>query len=330
MLAFANGAQVEAEIVIGADGVRSVTRRALYGDDNPTYTGQMVWRALLSASDVPAEVLEPKGHTQWVGPGCHFMGYYIRRGKLVNIVTQQDTDKWVEEGWSTRGDPDEMRLSFPNPEPRLEKLLSLVTECSKWGLFQRGPSRESGPRPRATDRRRGACHAAQCRARRLPAFPGRLHPCALARGLPRSHRGLCQFPPHPHPARAWGAAALLLQCSLQAHARDSAAQKASIASGTSSVHGSSDWVWIRSHWRMGQRAFRSCRLCCLSLGPVETAGQRPTRPAPSVPVFVGREIGTPRACTRPASRKARCISGTLADQICSKFDAFNSSAFRVT
>src|SRR5262245_66200023 len=43
-LAFANGARVDAEIVIGADGVRSVIRRALYGDDNPTYTGLMVWR----------------------------------------------------------------------------------------------------------------------------------------------------------------------------------------------------------------------------------------------------------------------------------------------
>jgi salicylate hydroxylase len=27
------------------------------------------------------------------------------------------------------------------------------------------------------------------------------------------------------------------------HMRDSAAQKASIASGTSSVHGNTDWVW---------------------------------------------------------------------------------------
>src|SRR3954471_5869960 len=44
-LAFANGARVEAELVIGADGVRSVIRQALYGDDNPAYTGQMVWRA---------------------------------------------------------------------------------------------------------------------------------------------------------------------------------------------------------------------------------------------------------------------------------------------
>src|SRR5260221_2183117 len=49
ILAFANGTQVEAEIGIGADGVRSVIRRSLYGDDNPAYTGQMVWPAPLDA-----------------------------------------------------------------------------------------------------------------------------------------------------------------------------------------------------------------------------------------------------------------------------------------
>src|SRR6266699_1483933 len=37
ILAFANGARVEADIMIGADGVRSAVRRALYGDDNPSY-----------------------------------------------------------------------------------------------------------------------------------------------------------------------------------------------------------------------------------------------------------------------------------------------------
>jgi len=136
-LGFTNGAHHEAEALIGADGVRSVVRHALYGDDDPTYTGQMVWRALLKGSDVPPECLEPTGHVQWVGPGCHFIAYYIRSKELVNVVTQEDTDKWVDEGWSTRGDPDEMRRSFPNPEPRLEKILSIVTECSKWGLFTR-------------------------------------------------------------------------------------------------------------------------------------------------------------------------------------------------
>ncbi len=73
--------------MLGADGVRSVLRQALYGADNPTYTGQMVWRSLLNSRDVPEEVLEPMGHTQWVGPGRHLLAYKIRQGKLVNIVT---------------------------------------------------------------------------------------------------------------------------------------------------------------------------------------------------------------------------------------------------
>ena len=136
-LAFANGATRDADIVIGADGIHSVVRRALYGDDNPAYTGQMVWRALLKGSIVPPELLEPTGHVQWIGAGRHFFAYYLRGRDVLNIVTQEDTDKWVEEGWSTPGDPDEMRASFPGAEPRLAAILSLVTECSKWGLFTR-------------------------------------------------------------------------------------------------------------------------------------------------------------------------------------------------
>jgi len=137
ILSFANGARVEAEIVIAADGVRSVIRETLYGDDHPTYTGQMVWRALLDGADVPKQLLEPTGFIQWVGPGCHLLALYIRGKKIVNLVSQDDTNKWVEESWSAQGDPGEMRASFPNPEPRLATLLSLVTKCSKWGLFTR-------------------------------------------------------------------------------------------------------------------------------------------------------------------------------------------------
>ncbi|HUB97473.1 MAG TPA: FAD-dependent monooxygenase [Stellaceae bacterium] len=143
-LVFANGERCEADAVIAADGIHSVIRQILYGDDHPTYTGQMVWRSLLNGSDVPPGVMEPVGHVQWLGPGCHLVAYYLRGTDVVNVVTQEDTAKWVEEGWSTPGDPDEMRLSFPNPEPRLERLLSIVTKCSKWGLFTRPLSEKWG------------------------------------------------------------------------------------------------------------------------------------------------------------------------------------------
>ena len=242
LLAFANGTEVEAEIVIGADGVRSVIRQALYGDDNPTYTGQMVWRALLNGGDVPAEVLEPTGHIQWVGPGCHLLAYYIRGRKLVNIVTQEDTDKWVEEGWSTRGDPDEMRLSFPNPEPRLETLLSVVSACSKWGLFTR-PLTQNWGRGRIQligdaahamlpNAGQGACQAfedAYILARWLEACRDPVEAFANFRRIriPRVH----------------GVQRLSFSNARFKHMRDSAAVKESIASGKSSVHGNADWVW---------------------------------------------------------------------------------------
>jgi salicylate hydroxylase len=242
VLHFANGARVEAEYVIGADGVRSVVRHALYGDDNPTYTGQMVWRTLLDARDVPAEIVKPTGHIQWVGPGRHFIAYYIRAKKLVNIVTQEDTDKWVEEGWSTRGDPDEMRASFPDPEPRLAKLLSIVTECSKWGLFTR-PLTTNWGRGRIEligdaahamlpNAGQGACQAfedAYILARWMNACPDPAEAFANFRRIriPRVH----------------GVQRLSLSNARFKHMRDPAAQKAHIAAGTGSVHGNSHWVW---------------------------------------------------------------------------------------
>jgi salicylate hydroxylase len=242
MLAFANGAEVEAEFLIAADGVRSVIRQALYGDDNPTYTGQMVWRSLLKGSDVPEDVMEPMGHTQWVGPGCHFIAYYIRQRKFLNIVTQEDTDKWVEEGWSTGGDPDEMRLSFPNPEPRLEKLLGLVTECSKWGLFTR-PLTQNWGRGRIQligdaahamlpNAGQGACQAfedAYILGRWLEACRDPVEAFANFRRIriPRVH----------------GVQRLSISNARFKHMRDAATQKESIAAGQGSVHGNSDWVW---------------------------------------------------------------------------------------
>lgn len=240
-LAFADGTTVEANIVIAADGVRSVIRHALYGDDSPAYTGQMVWRALLKGSDVPPELLEPTGHIQWVGPGCHLLAYYLRHGEVVNIVTQEDTDKWVAEGWSIPGDPAEMRSSFPNPEPRLAKLLSIVTECSKWGLFTR-PLTDNWGRGRIQligdaahamlpNAGQGACQAFE------DAY-------ILARWLAAERDPATAFAafrririPRVHAVQRFSIARARFK-----HMHDSAAQKAMV-NADKTIHGSTDWIW---------------------------------------------------------------------------------------
>ncbi len=238
---FTNGVTVEADMVIAADGVRSVVRQALYGDDNPTYTGQMVWRALLKGSDVPKEVMEPTGYVQWVGSGRHLNAYYLRGGEVINIVTQEDTDQWVDEGWSTSGDPDAMRRSFPNAEPRLERLLRCVTDCSKWGLFTR-PLTDNWGRGRIQligdaahamlpNAGQGACQAfedAYILARWMDAERDPVKAFANFRRvrIPRVH----------------AVQRLAIARAKFKHMQDSAAQKELITSGQRSGSVSSDWL----------------------------------------------------------------------------------------
>ncbi|MDR5825936.1 FAD-dependent monooxygenase [Caballeronia sp. LZ043] len=241
-LAFENGARVEAEYVIGADGVKSVLRQALYGNDNPSYTGQMAWRSLLDASVVPEWILEPSGQTEWVGPGAHVRAYYIRQKKLVNIVTQQDTGEWVEESWNRRGDPDEMRTSFANPEPRLKALLDLVTDCMKWGLFARPINGNWGheriqligdaAHAMVPNAGQGACQAfedAYVLGRWLSSCEDPLEAFANFRRvrIPRVH----------------GVQRLALANLNFKHMRDLGAQKEAIASGKGSMHGKNDWLY---------------------------------------------------------------------------------------
>ena len=53
---FANGRQVEADVIIGADGVRSMVRECLFGKDRPRYTGQSCFRTMLQMDEVPDAV----------------------------------------------------------------------------------------------------------------------------------------------------------------------------------------------------------------------------------------------------------------------------------
>jgi salicylate hydroxylase len=135
-----------------------------------------------------------------------------------------------------------MRLSFPNPEPRLEKLLSIVTECSKWGLFTR-PLTENWGRGRIQligdaahamlpNTGQGACQAfedAYILARWLDACRNPAEAFANFRRtrIPRVH----------------GVQRLSLANARFKHMRDGAEQKDLINSGKGSVHGTAEWVW---------------------------------------------------------------------------------------
>ena len=75
---FADGSEAEADIVVGADGIRSVIRAQHFGDGAPRFTEMMAWRCMVPMSCVPARVgpggsvaLKRGEYFGWIGQNGH-------------------------------------------------------------------------------------------------------------------------------------------------------------------------------------------------------------------------------------------------------------------
>lgn len=121
----------DCDLLIGADGLHSVTRAALNGPATPFFTHQVAWRALIPCEPGAAPVAEVH-----MGPGRHLVSYPLRGGTLRNIVAVEERRKWVEESWSLRDDPVELKLAFEAFSPRVRGWLDQVQDVWLWGLFR--------------------------------------------------------------------------------------------------------------------------------------------------------------------------------------------------
>jgi 2-polyprenyl-6-methoxyphenol hydroxylase-like FAD-dependent oxidoreductase len=131
VLHLANGAQVQADLIIGADGLHSPTRAALNGTDAPFFTGQVAWRTI-----VPNTVNLPNEANVFMGPGRHLVCYPLRGGSVVNIVAVQEKAEWAAEGWHHADDPANLRRAFSGFQGVARTLLDQVDDVRQWGLFR--------------------------------------------------------------------------------------------------------------------------------------------------------------------------------------------------
>lgn len=132
-----DGDEVEADVVIGADGIRSAVRESLFGKDDPTFTGNVAWRLTIPTDALP-DGIEP-AVTNWLGPGGHVVHYHVRSGAMVNVVAVHETEAWTAESWALEGDPDELLRTFGRWNATLTALLARAERCFQWGLFDRAP-----------------------------------------------------------------------------------------------------------------------------------------------------------------------------------------------
>ncbi|TMV91672.1 monooxygenase [Thioclava sp. BHET1] len=129
-LKMAEGADLQADLLIGADGLHSKLREALNGRVAPFFTHQVAWRAL-----VPCAPDEPLCAQVFMGAGKHLVSYPLGRG-LRNIVAVEERHSWVEESWSLEDDPMNLRVAFEEFCPQVRGWLEQIEQVNLWGLFR--------------------------------------------------------------------------------------------------------------------------------------------------------------------------------------------------
>ncbi len=135
---FATGARATADVLVGADGIHSAVRALLFGEEAPQFAGCVAYRGLVPADRIADLGLE-LGNQSWVGPGGHFVHYFLRRGELLNFVGWTEHDSWNREDWTDRATIERALAAFAGWHPQIGRIIAAAGTCFIWALFDRDP-----------------------------------------------------------------------------------------------------------------------------------------------------------------------------------------------
>jgi 2-polyprenyl-6-methoxyphenol hydroxylase-like FAD-dependent oxidoreductase len=137
-LQFAGQEAQTADIMIGADGIHSTVRELLFGPEHPRFTGCVACRVMVPAERLRALDL-PVESQLWMGPGKHFVHYFVNSGKLVNGVCLIDQDTWTKESWNEPGDIPTALAAYEGWHQQVRSIIAAADKIYIWGLFDRAP-----------------------------------------------------------------------------------------------------------------------------------------------------------------------------------------------
>lgn len=133
-----SGQELEADLVVGADGVCSRVRTCILKDADAVGSSQCAFRAtipadLMISDPTLSHLLSEIDCNLWLGPSGHMIGYQIRNGELYNVVLAH-AGKTTTETLNKPADVEDMRTRCADWEPTVRQLLTHVTSCLHWEL----------------------------------------------------------------------------------------------------------------------------------------------------------------------------------------------------
>ena len=140
VMTFADGTEATADLVIGADGVNSVIREHLLGEEAPIYSGWVAHRAIIPAEKLKAYDLDFEACVKWWSEDRHMMVYYVTGDhKEYYYVTGVPEPDWNHGTSFVDSSREEMRAAFKNYGPEVQALIDCTESVTKWPLLERNP-----------------------------------------------------------------------------------------------------------------------------------------------------------------------------------------------
>jgi len=137
---FEDGSSSRVGVLLGADGIHSAVRTAMFGVESPRFTGIVAYRAVVPADRVAA-VPNLGAFTKWWGPNpqSQIVTFPLNRGKDIFIFATTPQDTWHLESWTAPGSVDELRDQYVAYHPEARALLDACDTVLKTALYERDP-----------------------------------------------------------------------------------------------------------------------------------------------------------------------------------------------
>ena len=137
----AGGEEVRGDLLVGADGLRSATRRLLIGEREARFTGVVVWRGLIPREKVPARY--DAKIMSWYGPRRHVLLYPLRHDRhqesVYSLSAFVPATEVHRESWTASGDLADLHASLAGACPALQDLLAVMDGALITGIYFRDP-----------------------------------------------------------------------------------------------------------------------------------------------------------------------------------------------